>query len=357
MQTKKQKFIESPAALGYRMPAEWEPHEATWLAWPHNQETWPGQLEEVAAVYSDLVNALARGEKVKILVDNEPEEEAVRTKLARRGVSASQLVFYRIPTGDAWIRDYGPLFVRRKNGKGPSGLSMIHWIFNAWGGKYESFMTDNQVPDKMLSILNLPYFEPGMVLEGGSIDVNGEGILLTTEQCLLNANRNPSLKKVEIEEYLRDFLGVTDIVWLGAGIAGDDTDGHVDDMARFVVGDTVLCAVESDSQDSNYTTLRDNRKRLEEARDSRGNKFRIVELPMPGKVEGPDGRLPASYANFYIGNSAVLVPVYGHFNDRAALRILKEVFPGREIVGIPCHTLVYGLGAIHCVTLQEPAVI
>ncbi len=354
MKTFDRKIKHIPAKVGYHMPAEWEKHEATWLAWPHNIETWPTQLSEVEKIYIQMVRVLAKGEKVHILVDDLREEERAKNQLSKDHVEMSQVFFFRIPTADVWIRDYGPNFIV-KNDPLKSEPAFNRWIFNAWGERYESLKADHAVPDRLLEFLDIPFFEPGIILEGGSIDANGEGTVLTTEQCLLNPNRNPHLKKQDIEGYLKDFLGVTHVIWLGEGIVGDDTDGHVDDIARFIASDTILCAVEEDKKDANYSFLQDNLKRLEKATDQSGRQLKIIELPMPGKVDCADGRLPASYANFYIGNSAVLVPLYNHPNDSTALEILGSCFPTRQIVGIPCGPLVCGLGAIHCVTQQQPA--
>ncbi len=344
-----------PSALGYRLPAEWEKHEATWLSWPHNAETWPApaQLARVEETYIRMAEVLSHGEKVHILVAHEREEDTVRKKLSKAGAEISRVIFFRIPTVDVWMRDYGPIFLASREAK--SGKPVFtRWIFNAWGNKYEPLKADKAVPGILKTLLAAEVFEPGIILEGGSIDVNGEGMLLTTEQCLLNPNRNPHLTRAQIEDYLRDYLGVSRILWLGEGIVGDDTDGHIDDIARFAAPDTVICAVEQEPSDANYPILQENRKRLEEARDQNGKKLNLIELPMPGKVECDGERLPASYANFYIGNKAVLVPIYHHANDDRALKILVECFPGRSIVGIPCEDLVCGLGAIHCVTQQQP---
>lgn len=347
-----QKF---PAALGYRMPAEWEKHEATWLVWPRNAETWPTQLARVEETYVRMIEALSHGEKVYLLVADEREEESVRNKLSKTEADLSRVVFFRIPTADVWIRDYGPIFLVPRNGKAKTPV-FNRWIFNAWGNKYESLKGDSAIPGILRPLLNAEVFEPGIVLEGGAIDVNGEGMLLTTEQCLLNPNRNPRLSREQIEESLCHYFGVSRVLWLGEGIAGDDTDGHIDDIARFVAPDTVLCAVEEDSSDANYPFLRDNLGRLKSAQDQNGKKLRVIELPMPGKVSCAGERLPASYANFYIGNEVVLFPVYEHANDLRAKKILEECFPGRRIADIPCKDLVCGLGAIHCVTQQQPAV-
>lgn len=341
-----------PRELGYRMPAEWEPHRATWLAWPRNRDTWPRELELVKDLWAEMTRWIsAAEEEVCLLVHDEKAQEEARERLGRFGASLERVSFYRIPTVDVWIRDYGPNFLLGKDGT----LALNKWVFNAWGEKYEPYLEDDSVAWKIAGLRGGPVFEPKVVLEGGSIDVNGCGTCLTTEQCLLNPNRNPGLSRSAIEEILRDYLGVSHLVWLGAGIAGDDTDGHVDDIARFVNPTTVVCALEDNPRDENYRPLRENYERLAAARAENGAKLTVIPLPMPGKVVYEGARLPASYANFYIANGVVLVPTYGHPNDRLALGILGDLFPERKVIGIPSTSLVVGLGAVHCVTQQEPA--
>lgn len=331
-----------------RMPAEWEPHEATWLSWPKDPETFPAQvLPKVEKIYIEMISALCQKEKVHLLVDDDKTEHKVQKMLDE--VSANAFI-HKIKTVDVWMRDYGPIFVKEDR-----KIKMTKWIFNAWGGKYEELMEDNSVVDSMSAITGpMEIIRPGIILEGGSIDVNGKGTLLTTEQCLLNQNRNHTLNKQQIEDHLKQHLGITNIVWLKEGIAGDDTDGHVDDIARFVDTRTILCAVEENKSDENYEILHNNFESLKLARNQDNEPFDIKELPMPGLVNSPYGRLPASYANFYIGNGAVLLPVFKHKNDEKAIRLLEESFPGRRIVPIYCEPLVWGLGAIHCVTQQQP---
>lgn len=337
------------------MPAEWSRHEATWLSWPKDPLTWPDRVPEVERIFLRMMEALSQRERVRLLVDDEATEDRVRRELRGTGAAAANIEFVRVPTVDAWIRDYGPNFLL---GSGPDGprLAYNDWGFNAWGDKYEALKRDDGIPRALEPLLGVERFEPGVVLEGGSIDVNGDGVCLTTEQCLLHPNRNPGLSRGDLERFLRDFLGVRTVVWLGEGIVGDDTDGHIDDIARFVSRDTIVCALERDPADDNYRLLQDNHRRLQAARDAAGRPFRVVALPMPERVESPEGRLPASYANFYIANGVVLAPVFGHPADREALEILGGLFPGREIVAIDCEPLVWGLGAIHCVTQQQPAV-
>jgi len=346
--------MNSPKELGFRMPAEWERQEAIWLAWPHNKDTWPAEmLMKVENSYAKFVKVLHTGQKVKILVDNHDSELKIREKLNQAGINLSQIILYQIGNQDAWIRDYGPTFVVNSREK---ELAMVKWSFNAWGNKYDDLKPDNEVPYEMNKTMKLPIFEPGIVLEGGSIEVNGSGTLLTTEQCLLSKNRNSNLKKDEIEEYLKDYLNVSNILWLKEGIAGDDTDGHIDDIARFVNQNTVVCAFEEDKNDENYEILKENYELLNGMKDENGRKLNIIKLPMPGFVGDDERRYPASYANFYIGNQAVVVSIFGHSNDSKALEILQKLFPTRKVVGVNCKAMAYGFGSLHCVSQQEPGV-
>jgi len=299
-----------------------------------------------------MARLLSQGEEVGLLVNDEAMAEEAGRRLATAGAVMEKVSIHRIPTVDVWMRDYGPTFLVREAGE--ERVAFVDWVFNGWGRKYEAYLQDDQVAKEMARLLKMPVFGLNRVLEGGSIDVNGRGSCLTTEQCLLNPNRNPHLRRSEIERLLRDYLGADHIIWLGEGIAGDDTDGHMDDIARFVNPTTVVCALEEDPEDENYKPLRENFERLQEARDQDGGKLTVVPLPMPGKVLYEGARLPASYANFYIANGVVLVPTYGDPNDDAALGLLSEVFPDRKVIGIPCAALLAGLGAIHCVTQQEP---
>ncbi len=343
----------NPKELGFRMPAEWETQEALWLTWPHNEDTWPDMISEVEDSYVHFVKELHSAQKVKILVADENSETKAREKLSKAGINISQVIFYQIKNQDSWIRDYGPIFLINKKG---NKLALVKWIFNAWGNKYDDLKQDNDVPYEINKIMQLPVFEPKAVLEGGSIEVNGSGTLLTTEQCLLNKNRNPNLKKEEIGQYLKDYLNVSNILWLKDGIAGDDTDGHIDDIARFASQNTVVCAFEENKDDENYEVLRENYNILKDAKDENGKKLNIVKLPMPGFVGDDERRYPASYANFYIGNEAVAVPVFGHKNDNKALEILQNLFSRRKVVGINCKEMVYGFGSLHCISQQEPKV-
>ncbi|HUR94865.1 MAG TPA: agmatine deiminase family protein [Gemmatimonadales bacterium] len=343
-----------PAHLGYHMPAEWAPHRGTWLSWPHKEGSWPGNFGPIPAVFASMVRALADHEEVHINVAGPAMERSVRTLLADTGAGSGNVLFHYNPTNDAWCRDHGPIFVQREIG-GRREQAIVDWGYNAWGGKYPPYDLDDVIPTRIGAELGLPVFHPGIVMEGGSIDVNGRGTLLTTEACLLNPNRNPHLARGEIETYLRDYLGVTKVLWLGDGIAGDDTDGHVDDLSRFVDEATVATVVESDPADENYEPLQENLERLRAMTDQDGRPLRIVPLPMPRAIAREGQRLPASYANFYIANGVVLVPTYDPPRDEEALATLRDLFPDRELVGIDCTDLVWGLGAFHCVTQQWPA--
>ena len=345
----------TPAELGYQMPAEWRRHEATWLTWPKDPLTWPDRVPLVEDIFLQMMAALAPYETVNLLIDDAETEQKVRSRCKFAG--SENIRFHQICTVDSWIRDYGPNFLINSKG----GVAYNDWIFNAWGNKYEELKQDDSIPARLESVLGLPRFVPGIVMEGGSIEVNGAGVVMTTDQCLLNPNRNRELTRSEIEEYLREFLGVQKVLWLGEGIVGDDTDGHIDDIARFVSGTTIVCALEEDPADANYKLLQENLTRLRRATDINGRAFDVVTLPMPGVV-GASGdtsprqldRLPASYANFYIANNVVLVPIFGHANDKRALEIMQSLFPDRRAVGINCEPLVWGMGTIHCVTQQQP---
>lgn len=332
----------------YLMPAEWERHDATWLAWPKDPLTFPPEIiENVEKIYAAMIRSLVRGEKVNLLVDDMETQRRVSSLIGE----SSKVSYHKIKTADVWMRDYGPIFVRDEKG----GLVATKWVFNAWGNKYDELKADNKSGLEVAKTTGLRIIEPALVLEGGSIDTNGHGTCITTEQCLLNKNRNPSMGKEDIEEALAKYLGFSNFVWLGRGIAGDDTDGHVDDLARFVNADTVLCMVEEEKGDENYAPLRENFELLRSARDQSGRKLEVIPVPMPKKKVGGDERLPASYANFYIGNSVVLVPTFGDVNDTVAIRAIERAFPNKEIVGINCEALVYGFGGIHCVTQQQPS--
>jgi agmatine deiminase len=334
------------------MPAEWMPHRATWLSWPRNRETWPTQLGRVQEVWLQMILNLAPHEQVCLLVNDLQTQNEVAARLRTAGGVMENVSFLRIPTVDVWMRDYGPTFVTRTAKEKP--LACNDWVFNGWGGKYKTYEQDDEIAKEIASRLAIPVFAHRVILEGGSIEVNGAGICLTTTQCLLNKNRNPDMSQYEIEQFLKDTLGTNRIIWLSDGIAGDDTDGHIDDIARFVNPTTVVCVREANARDENYAPLEENHERLVAARDTSGAKLEVLSLPSPAPLAYEGARLPASYANFYIANELVLVPVFGDAADARAVGILQEVFPERRIVGVQCADLVAGLGAIHCVTQQEP---
>jgi agmatine deiminase len=343
---------QTPAALGFRMPAEWELQEAVWLSWPHNRRTWPGHFLPIPARFADLVAIISRFEKVRINLAR-PLQRRARLLINRAKAELGNVELFNHATDDCWCRDHGPIFVRhRRTGE----VAVTDWRYNAWGGKYPPFTRDNRIPSKISGALGLRRFVFEMVLEGGSIDVNGAGLLLTTESCLLNPNRNPHLTRGQIEEALKENLGVSGIVWLGAGIAGDDTDGHVDDLSRFFRSDGIVTVVERNRRDPNHRPLRENLERLHRLRTPGGRKFTIVALPMPAPCFCRTQRLPASYANFLIINGAVLVPAFRQpRKDAEAAEVLAACFPGREVISVDCLDLVWGLGALHCVSQQQPA--
>lgn len=360
---------QTPAALGYRMPAEWEPHAATWLSWPRREGiSFPDSFDRVTPALRAMVEALIESEQVCINICNGVHEAEAREVL--RGLPMEQISFHLVPTNEPWCRDHGPIFLTRderwsrlapepghtaRRAGAPAPLAVVDWDYNAWGNKYPPFDLDEVAPTRVAEILDVPVFYPGIILEGGAIDVNGSGALLTTESCLLNKNRNPSLSRDEIEQRLRDYLGVREILWLGDGIAGDDTDGHIDDLARFVSEKTVITVVEENRDDENYEPLQENLARLHAMKIS-GGATEIITLPMPKKIMREGLRMPATYANFYIANTCVLVPTFADPADEAALSVLRECFPNRRVVGIDCRELIWGLGAFHCLTQQQPAV-
>jgi len=342
---------ETPAALGYRMPAEWEPHAATWLSWPRREGiSFPESFDQVMPALRAMVEALIESEQVCINICNGAHEAEARSVLD--GLPMERITFHPIPTNEPWCRDHGPIFLTRDR---DPRLAVVDWDYNAWGNKYPPFDLDEVVPTRLAEILKVPVFYPHMILEGGSIDSNGAGALLTTESCLLNKNRNPNLSRDEIEQRLRDNLGVREILWLGDGIVGDDTDGHIDDLTRFVSERTVVTVVEENRDDENYTPLQENLARLRKMKIG-GRNIEIVTLPMPQKMVREGLQLPPSYANFYIANTCVLVPTFADPNDEAALSVLRECFPNRWVIGIDCRELIWGLGTFHCLTQQQPAV-
>jgi agmatine deiminase len=352
--------VVTPASLGFRFPAEWEPHAATWIAWPHNVTDWPGKFAPIPWVYGEIVRRIALGEMVRILINSAAHETRARLVLARVGVEWDRVEFVRHPTNRGWTRDSGPIFLR-KDGPAPR-LAIARFHFNAWA-RYPDWKKDDKIPDVVARRLKLRAFAPrvrnrGIVLEGGSIDGNGWGTILTTEECLLDQDvqpRNPRLSRAEIETVLKQFLGATNVLWLGKGIAGDDTHGHVDDLCRFVGPRTVVLCAEENPADANYRALAENRERLQSMRVEDGSTVEVIDLPMPRPVVFAGRRLPASYANFYVANAAVLVPTFNDPADRTALGIISEVFADRPAVGIHAVDLVWGLGTLHCLTQQQPA--
>lgn len=345
----------TPAALSYRMPAEWAPHVSTWLTWPRPEGiSFPDKYDTVPDVYAEFIRHLVTVEDVNINVWNAEKEAWVRGLLADRKVPLDRVHFHHFPAYEPWCRDHGPIFLTREH-DGRHERAIVDWGYNAWGNKYPPYDLDDAIPQHVAKLRGLPLFSPAIVMEGGSLEVNGCGTLLTTEACLLNPNRNPQLTQAQIEQHLKDFLGVTHILWLGDGIVGDDTDGHIDDLTRFINPTTVVTVVEDDPSDENFKLLQENLHRLGTMKDQDGQPLRVVELPMPGRVEYDGQRLPASYANFYIANGLVCVPTYRHANDRRALDILQREFPQHRVVGIDSTELIWGLGSFHCISQQEPA--
>lgn len=350
-----------PLPVQLRMPAEWEPHEATWIGWPHNTSDWPGKFQPIPWVYGEISRKISPGETLRILVASSGQQTRAKSVLKRSGVDLTQVEFFNFPTNRGWTRDFGPLFVERKVESGAVNNTIVRFRFNAWA-KYADWQLDDAIPVQVAHSLGCPIIDAevqgkGFVLEGGAIDVNGQGALLATEECLLDPStqtRNPHLCRAEVEEALRVYLGATQILWLGRGIAGDDTHGHVDDLCRFVSPRTVVLCQEDDRGDANYAALQENRERLEGMRLEDGSKIEVVPLPMPSPLYFEGQRLPASYANFYIANAAVLVPTFNDPNDCTALGILSDLFHDRPVVGIHAVDLVWGLGTLHCLTQQQP---
>lgn len=346
-----------PAEIGFRMPAEWERHSATQIHWPSNKETWPGErLEKVECVYLDIIENLHAFEPVVLLVDEQHNLADVVSKLNTRSIQMSKLAIHQVPLNDVWARDCGPIFIKREKA-GETEFALTDWEYNAWGEKYPPFDSDNRLPLWFSDTFGIRRFQTGIILEGGSIDTNGEGIFLTTEAVMMNPNRNPDLSKKEIEENLKKYLGADQVIWLKEGLAGDDTDGHIDDLSRFLNKNTILTMISDDKNSVNYETLRQNYEILTSARDPHGDPLHIVTLPLPDTridsvtVDGSE-HVPASYANFYIANGVVLVPMYDARYDEQALDLFEQFFPDRRIVGIECADLVWGQGSIHCITQQ-----
>ena len=342
--------MNTPFANGYRFPAEWELHEATWLTYPHNDDSFPGKLPEVYPSYLRFIGEITKSEKVRINVPADFKNQFMH-QLEEAAIDLAQVEIFIAPSNDVWCRDHGPAFLI-KEGPEPA-KSVVDWEFNAWGGKYPHDF-DNRIAGRIADDFGLPVFRPGIVMEGGSVDFNGQGTLITTKACLLNPNRNPDLSQRQIEQYLHDYYCVSQILWLGDGIEGDDTDGHVDDITRFINADTVVTAVETNKNDANYLPLRENLETLKSMRLLNGKQLNIVELPMPDPVIYNGQRLPASYANFYITNKTVIVPTFRCKQDDRAMQILTTCFSDRTIVGIDSTDIVWGFGSFHCLSQQEP---
>jgi agmatine deiminase len=343
---------QTPADLGFRMPAEWARQEAVWLSWPHNRRTWPGNFRPIPAVFAAVAAQVSLRETVRINIAHRYQKRA-RALIGKAGADMANVEFYNHPTNDAWCRDHGPIFVRNDR---TGEVAVTDWKYNAWGGKYPPYDLDNKIPSRVARALGLRRFPNRMVLEGGSIDVNGKGVLLTTEACLLNRNRNPRLTRAQIEAHLAGFLGAGRVLWLGDGIAGDDTDGHVDDLARFFSETGIVTCVERNRRDVNHRALAENLARLHAFQTQSGGRYRIETLPMPAPCERQGRRLPASYANFLVINGAVLMPAFRQpRRDRQAAEVLASCFPGREVVPIDCLELVWGLGTLHCISQQQPS--
>ena len=354
---KAQKHKATPLSLGFSFPPEWHPHRGTWISWPRPEGiSFPGKYHEAIEDIAGLIAVLVQREEVHLNVSNENYERIVRDFLKSRRVPLRRVFFHHIPTNEAWVRDHGPAFVLRTR-RGRTEAAIVDWGFNAWGGKYPPWDADDNVPTRIGAELKLPVFYPGIVMEGGAVDFNGAGTVMTTTSCLLNKNRNPGLSKIQIEQYLREYYGQKHVIWLGEGIEGDDTDGHIDDLARFIDERTIAIAVEPNPRDRNHAILRAARRALDRVRDQDGNPFEIVELPMPRPIAYEGQRVPATYVNFYFANGALLVPTFGQRDrDRQAIAILQKRLPKREVIGVDCRKLIWGLGAIHCFTQQYPRV-
>ena len=344
----------TPAALGYYFPAEFALHRATWLSWPHKEASWPGKIKSIYPNYSLFVKEIAKSEHVCINVNDDAMKEFAIANLNKAEVDLKKVTFYLNPTNDAWCRDHGPAFLINPAAK--EKKIIVDWNYNAWGDKYPPYDLDDVIPTRIAQQLGIPVYHPGIIMEGGSVEFNGEGTVLTSTCCLLNENRNPHLTRDDVEMYLHDYYGVKQVLWVEEGIAGDDTDGHIDDTVRFVNGDTVLTVIEENKNDENYEPLQQNLQQLSKMRVANGRQLNIVELPMPDPVIYENQRLPASYANFYITNGSVIVPVFHCRNDDKALQIIQSCFPGRDVVGIDSTDIIWGLGSFHCLSQQEPAV-
>jgi agmatine deiminase len=344
----------TPAELGYYFPAEFALHRATWLSWPHKEASWPGKIHTIYPNYSLFMKELTKSELVCINVNDEAMKLFAIDCLNKARVDLSRVTFYLNPTNDAWCRDHGPAFLINPDAEQKKVI--VDWNYNAWGNKYPPYDLDDVIPTRIAEHLGLPVYHPGIIMEGGSVEFNGEGTVLTSTCCLLNENRNPHLKKEDIEKYLHEYYGATQVLWVEEGIEGDDTDGHIDDTVRFVNADTVLSVVEENKNDENYLLLQNNLRQLSKMRLASGKQLNIVELPMPKPVIYENQRLPASYANFYIANGSVIVPFFQCSNDDKALQVIQRCFPDRNVIGIDSTDIIWGLGSFHCLSQQEPAV-
>ena len=344
----------TPAELGYYFPAEFATHRATWLSWPHKEASWPGKINTIYPKYAAFIKELTKSELVCINVNDDTMKQFAISKLIESDVDLKKVTFYFNPTNDAWCRDHGPAFLI--NPEAEEKKVVVDWNYNAWGNKYPPFDLDDVIPTRIATQFGIPVFHPGIIMEGGSVEFNGEGTVLTSTCCLLNKNRNPLLNQQQIEKYLHDYYGAKQVLWVSEGISGDDTDGHIDDTIRFVNSDTVLTVIEEDRSDENYEPLQENLRQLLKMRLQNGKQLNIVELPMPEPVIYEDQRLPASYANFYISNGSVIVPVFQNAADDKALQIIQECFPTRKVVGIDSTDIIWGLGSFHCLSQQEPAI-
>lgn len=344
----------TPREQGYFFPAEFAPHVATWLSWPHKEASWPGKIHTIFPSYAKFIKELVKGEEVKINVANKSMQEFAIQILEKEQVDLSRVHFFMHPTNDAWCRDHGPAFLINPTAAQPKAI--VDWGYNAWGDKYPPYDLDDVIPTLIANHYNYPVFHPGIVMEGGSVEFNGKGTVLTSTACLLNPNRNPHLNQQQIEHYLCSYYGVEQVLWVDEGIVGDDTDGHIDDTVRFVNEDTVLTVVETNRSDENYSLLQHNLHQLKTMRLLSGKQLNIVEIPMPEPLSYEGQRLPCSYANFYIANNSVIVPVFNSKNDERALQLIEECFPGRKVMGIDSTDIIWGLGSFHCLSQQEPAV-
>ena len=363
-------LTQTPSSLGYSFPPEWAPHRATWFSWPRPEGiSFPDKYHTIPENLARIFKEISPRERVEINVPNGNYERIARALLTEHGCPLKNIFFHHIKTNESWCRDHGPAFVQRRVKSGKKETAIVDWGFNAWGGKYPPYDDDDRVPTEIAKELRLPIFYPGsmgvspmssdngkqVIMEGGSVEFNGAGTILTTTQCLLNKNRNPQLSKSQIEQSLKDYYGQRHICWLGNGIAGDDTDGHIDDLARFINPTTIVVGIEEDPKDENHEILQENLKRVRKLKDQDGRPFNIIEIPMPGAVEFDKQRLPATYVNFYFVNGALLVPTFrDKKNDRKTLEIFQKHLPKHEVIGIDCVELIWGLGAIHCLSQQQP---